>query len=160
MSEWGGDTSNLIGIAMKKMQTTSKSDSFWHLKETVAHHPVMETNAENRVNNSASQSTMSSSRSQTFRESSTWFLKIMTPSQFDKCCMVLAEILGTATLMFLGCAGTIHWDGTPNPLIPPFNFGLTVMLIVQVFGHISLALLNPAVAICAVVNKLISIKVT
>lgn len=83
----------------------------------------------------------------------------MSPSTFDKCCFVLAEVLGTATLMFIGCASTIHWDGSPVPLMPPLSFGLTVMLIIQIFGHISFAILNPAVAICAVINNLMSIKV-
>lgn len=73
--------------------------------------------------------------------------------------MVLAEVLGTATLMFLGCAGTLHWNGPPPSFIPPLNFGMTVAYIIQIFGHISYAILNPAVAICAVINNLISIKV-
>lgn len=100
------------------------------------------------------------SRSESFRVNSSFFSKIMSPSTFDKCCMVLAEVLGTATLLFLGCAGTVHWNGSPPSIIPPLNFGLVVMLVIQIFGHISLALLNPAVAICAVINKLITIKVS
>ena len=39
------------------------------------------------------------------------------------------------------------------------NFGLTVMFVVHIFGHISFAIINPAIVITAVVNKLIDIKV-
>ena len=78
---------------------------------------------------------------------------------FDKVCMVLGEVLGTATLMFFGCMSTVPIDGEVITLAPPFTFGLTVMMIIQMFGHVSFAILNPAVAIIAVVYDLISIKV-
>lgn len=116
----------------------------------------MDSNVEIRVTKNGTHSSLS--RSESFRESK-WFSRIMSPSTFDKCCIVLAEVLGTATLMFIGCSSTIHWDGSPVSLMPPLSFGLTVMLIIQIFGHISFAILNPAVAICAVVNNLMSIKV-
>lgn len=35
--------------------------------------------------------------------------KYVSPSNFDKFCIVLAEVLGTASLMFFGCAGTVPW---------------------------------------------------
>lgn len=89
----------------------------------------------------------------------TFITKFMKPKTFDKVCMVLGEFLGTASLLFFGCAGTVHWDGPPVPMQPPVSFGLTVMMVIQMFGHISFALLNPAVVICAVINNLISIKV-
>lgn len=94
-----------------------------------------------------------------FEETSKFITKVMPQKTFDKVCMVLAEFLGTATLLFLGCAGTIHWDGPPFSLRPPLNFGLTVAMIIQIFGHVSYAIINPAVTICAVVNNLFSIKV-
>lgn len=78
---------------------------------------------------------------------------------FDKVCMVLAEVLGTATLLFFGCMSTVPIQGQIISIAPPLTFGLTVMMIVQMFGHISLAILNPAVAIIAVVFEFISIKV-
>jgi hypothetical protein len=95
----------------------------------------------------------------TFRYTSRFIHKFMTQKTFDVVCMLLAEVLGTGTLMFLGCAGTVNWNGPPPGLQPPLNFGLTVMFIIQIFGHISYAILNPAVAICAVINNLISVKV-
>lgn len=72
--------------------------------------------------------------------------------------MILAEVIGTGMLMFFGCMGAVMWDG-PQGIVTPINFGLTVMMIIQTFGHISSALLNPAVSICAVVNNIISVKV-
>jgi aquaporin related protein len=37
-------------------------------------------------------------------------------------------------------------------------FGLTVMMMIQIFGHISYAIINPSIVITAVVNKVIDIK--
>lgn len=88
--------------------------------------------------------------------------KMVTQQTFDKISMVLAEVIGTGMLMFFGCAGAVGWPDIPRPfgISTPLNFGLTVMMIIQIFGHISYALLNPAVSICAVVNNLISVKVS
>lgn len=85
--------------------------------------------------------------------------RVIPQKKFDKVCMVLAEFIGTASLLFFGCAGTLHWNGQPISFVPPMNFGLTVMMIIQIFGHISFALLNPAVNIAAVVYKQISLTV-
>lgn len=74
--------------------------------------------------------------------------------------MVLAEIIGTALLVLFGCMGAIHWDGPPAMPTPQLNFGLTVMFIVHIFGHISYAMINPAVTIAAVVCQLISWQVS
>lgn len=47
--------------------------------------------------------------------------------------MGLAELVGTALLLFLGCMGCIHTDIMPIPHhIPALSFGFTVMLIIQV----------------------------
>ncbi|CRK96017.1 CLUMA_CG009457, isoform A [Clunio marinus] len=97
-------------------------------------------------------------KKESFHNTSQFILKFMSQNTFDMSCMVLAEFLGTAALIFFGCAGGIHWNGDPGPLIPPLNFGFIVLFIVQMFGHISYALLNPSVVICAVVNNLISVK--
>lgn len=85
--------------------------------------------------------------------------KIISGKYFDKACMILAEVLGTASLMFFGCMANVPISGAVFAMAPPITFGLTVMMIIQMFGHISFALLNPAVAITAVVYDLISIKV-
>jgi hypothetical protein len=45
------------------------------------------------------------------------------------------------------------------PIVASLNFGLTVALVIQIFGHISYAIINPAVAIAAAVHQLISIRV-
>ena len=45
------------------------------------------------------------------------------------------------------------------PISGAINFGLTVMIIIQIFGHISFAIINPAIAIAAVIHKMISVKV-
>lgn len=103
--------------------------------------------------------TQSTLRSESFRDTSRFILKFMSQMTFDKICMVLAEVIGTATLLFLGCAGGVHWNGPPAAVQGPLNFGLTVMMIIQIFGHISYAILNPAVAVCAVINNLISVRV-
>lgn len=98
-----------------------------------------------------------------YEESSGGTSKLITnlipQKTFDKVCMVLAEILGTGSLLFFGCAGTIHWNGAPVSILPPLNFGLTVMMIIQIFGHVSFALLNPAVNIAAVVYNQITWQV-
>lgn len=85
--------------------------------------------------------------------------KFLPQETFDKVAIVLAEILGTATLVMFGCASLIHWDGPPSGITPPLTFGLTVAMVIQIFGHVSFAILNPAVTVCAVVNNLLSIKV-
>ena len=78
---------------------------------------------------------------------------------FDKVCMVLGELIGTTALVFFGCMSFVPMKGDVIPILPPFLFGLFVMMIIQTFGHVSYAILNPAIAIVAVVNNLISIKV-
>ena len=119
----------------------------------------MSSSTEVQVNQNGFESDLPPKRSDSFEETSKFITQIMPQKTFDKVCMVLAEILGTASLLFFGCAGTVHWDGPPFSLRPPLNFGLTVMMIIQIFGHVSFAILNPAVTICAVVNNLFSIKV-
>ncbi|OXU29363.1 hypothetical protein TSAR_010656 [Trichomalopsis sarcophagae] len=65
----------------------------------------------------------------------------------------LAEMLGTATLLFLGCMGGIAGFTGSNPphLQITLNFGLAVMIVIQCFGHISEAHVNPAMTVGAVV---------
>jgi glycerol uptake facilitator-like aquaporin len=48
--------------------------------------------------------------------------------------MLLAELVGTGMLIFLGCMGTVvGMTHAPHPhLLTAFAFGLTVMIVIQV----------------------------
>jgi len=67
--------------------------------------------------------------------------------------MFVAELIGTGLLMFLGCMGCVSQYDEPTPThhMGGISFGLTVMIIIQVFGHISGAHLNPAVTLATVI---------
>ena len=83
-----------------------------------------------------------------------------TISALDMICMFLGELVGTTFLLFFGCMGNINWSGTEQPqFVGGFVFGLTVLTIIQCFGHISAAHLNPAVTLCALLYRAISIPV-
>lgn len=78
----------------------------------------------------------------------------------DKVAMFLAELLGTALLIFLGCTGCLSWNGQPpSPLQSSLTFGMVVMLIIQMFGCVSGAHLNPVVTLAAYVYDMISVQV-
>jgi aquaporin related protein len=109
----------------------------------------MSANVESQVPESSAQSI----------NSSKFITKLLPQKSFDKISIVLGEVLGTATLVFFGCASTVYWNGPPSGIGPMLTFGLTVMMVIQTFGHVSMALLNPAVTVCAVINKLLSVKV-
>ncbi|XP_014217012.1 aquaporin AQPAe.a-like isoform X2 [Copidosoma floridanum] len=73
--------------------------------------------------------------------------------------MFVAEVVGTAILIFIGCMGCVGSLGTapPPPMQAAFTFGLTVNLLIMTFGHVSGAHLNPAVTLGAVMIGLKSI---
>lgn len=73
---------------------------------------------------------------------------------------LLAEVLGTALLLFFGCMGCITWNGEYNHLQSNLTMGLTIMMVIQVFGCVSGAYLNPSVTVAAAVYKLLSVKVS
>lgn len=78
----------------------------------------------------------------------------------DKIAMFLGELLGTALLLFLGCMGGLSWNGQPvSGLQASLAFGMVVMLIIQTFGCVSGAHLNPAVTLAAIVYDMISVQV-
>lgn len=83
----------------------------------------------------------------------------MTSKVSDTVAIFLGELLGTALLLFLGCMGCIQWGNELNSLQVVLSFGLVVMLIIQIFGCVSGAHLNPAVSIAAVVYGIINFKV-
>lgn len=88
-------------------------------------------------------------------------ITVMKQAHLDLLTLFLAEVLGTGLLLFLGCGGCIDsWFDTPTShLTKCLNFGLVVMLIINIFGCVSGAHLNPAVTVAAVVYKLLPIKV-
>lgn len=71
----------------------------------------------------------------------------------------MAELLGTAFMMFGGCIGGLSRDGEDQGFLGPVTFGLVIMIIIQCFGHISGAHLNPVVSAAAVVFRIIPIPV-
>ena len=78
--------------------------------------------------------------------------------------VAVAETIGTAILVFLGCMGCVDL-GLGDALKPShlsicIGFGLTVMLIINIFGMVSGAHLNPAVTLAAFVYKLVDIPVS
>lgn len=70
----------------------------------------------------------------------------------------LAEFIGTALLLFLGCSGCVNWFGSPpSLLLVALNFGLVVMIVIQIFGCVSGAHINPAITVAAFMMKHISL---
>ncbi|XP_036330552.1 aquaporin AQPAe.a-like isoform X2 [Rhagoletis pomonella] len=82
----------------------------------------------------------------------------MKVSTLDKICSFLAELIGTALLVFLGCMGCVKNDSYENNHFQmTFNFGLVVMIIIQCFGCVSGAHLNPAVTLAAYIYNMTSL---
>jgi len=82
----------------------------------------------------------------------------MKQSSLDLLTVFLSETISTSLLVFLGCMGCVDGLGhTPTHLSICLGFGFAVMLCVNIFGCISGAHMNPAVTLCAVVYKLVSI---
>ncbi|KAM7360210.1 aquaporin AQPcic-like isoform 1-T1 [Cochliomyia hominivorax] len=77
----------------------------------------------------------------------------MKTSTFDLISCLLGEFFGAALLLFLGCMGC---SGHNNSLLQmALNFGFTVMLIIQCFGCVSGAHLNPVITVAAyIMNQL------
>lgn len=64
----------------------------------------------------------------------------------------LGEMIGTSMLVLLGCMGCIGGLTTvPSHLQITLTFGLAVMIVIQCFGHISHAHVNPAITVGSVV---------
>lgn len=72
----------------------------------------------------------------------------------------VAEFIGTALLMGIGCAACVK--DNPNKELTDFHgaltFGFTVSTIIGIFGHISAAHLNPAVTVAFYVLGQIDVK--
>ncbi|XP_075213024.1 aquaporin-like isoform X3 [Lycorma delicatula] len=63
--------------------------------------------------------------------------------------ILIAEVVGTGCLMFFGCMGLL--GQTLPPLQGAIVFGMVVCTIIQIFGHISAAHLNPVVTVAAII---------
>lgn len=79
------------------------------------------------------------------------FGKFMKPE--NKMAIFVAETMGTALLLYMGCFAVAMqvFDKTGFP--PYFAgvvFGLTIIIIIQMFGHVSGAHLNPVVTLAAI----------
>lgn len=81
-----------------------------------------------------------------------WLKKMEEDSMWDKLLAALGELIGTAILIFLGCASCVGSLGTPIQAIQiPLAFGIAVMIAIQCVGHISGAHLNPAITTATVI---------
>lgn len=72
----------------------------------------------------------------------------------------VAELIGTALLMFGGCMGGLTWGKEPNSFFSALSFGMVVMTLVQAYSAVSGAHFNPAVTLAALLFKLISLPVS
>lgn len=79
------------------------------------------------------------------------------PNYLNHLRIILAELLGTSFLVFLSCLGScVSMQGTDiSSMHTSFTAGLAVATVIQTFGHISGAHVNPAVSINAlIVNQI------
>lgn len=77
--------------------------------------------------------------------------------------LCLSECIATSMLLFFGCMGVVNLKESsyvPNHFTIILGFGLVVMLIVNIFGMVSGAHLNPAVTLAAYIYKLVDIPVS
>lgn len=78
----------------------------------------------------------------------------------DKFAHFLGELIGTGMLMFFGLGGCLAWGQPLSALQATLNFGFVIMIIVQIFGCISGAHLNPAVSLAAYIHGLLDLQLT
>ena len=72
---------------------------------------------------------------------------------------LLAELLGTFTLVALGSLSIVSANGigVPPLLIAPFGFGLGLLAAIVMFGHVSGGHFNPAVTLGAWIDRRIDL---
>lgn len=83
----------------------------------------------------------------------------MKMPQMETLSKLFAEFIATGLLMFGGCAGGLPWGKSPTDMYGAVSFGLVVLMLVQTYGAVSGAHLNPAVTLAALIYKLISLPV-
>jgi aquaporin Z len=72
----------------------------------------------------------------------------------------LAEILGTFTLVFIGCMAILAGGGGGDPAglaVLAFGFGLALLAGLYAFGEVSGGHFNPAVSLAALIDKRIDV---
>ncbi|XP_075055231.1 aquaporin-5-like [Mixophyes fleayi] len=71
---------------------------------------------------------------------------------------VFSEFLATLLFVFLGCGSALNWPSAlPSVLQISIAFGLAIGTLVQTFGHVSGAHINPAVTVAFLLGSQISV---
>ena len=74
---------------------------------------------------------------------------------------VLAEVIGTFTMIFVGAGSILLTERFPQtfpPFIIPLAWGLTIALMIFAVGHISGAHFNPAVTLAFIAAKRVPVS--
>lgn len=83
-----------------------------------------------------------------------WLRNIMKEEMpiLETILVLLAEIIGTAILVFIGCMGCVGSMGVVPPIAQiSLTFGFAVMIAIQSVGHISGAHINPSITVATLI---------